>query len=307
MDVFLKNLQFSMMARHTKTPRIPEGFPDERLTVLPGKIVDGLRSHPFARRLHPSRIGFFPRAAGHFIERPRGIADTILLVCLKGSGRVKSGSTGGRLEAPGCVWLRAGVPHLYKADPGSPWTLAWMHLRGSDATKFLENLAPPGRPCRLRESARVREQFERIYSLVENCTTDALRLALHTEVCNWIACLARNHEKQTADLDPRRVVLDRVLRHLGENLHRPVSLDEMASVAGWTPNHLGMVFREILRDSPASYFLHARMARACELLRQSPATIAEIADALGFEDAFYFSRCFRRCYGMSPREVRGNH
>jgi len=46
------------------------------------------------------------------------------------------------------------------------------------------------------------------------------------------------------------------------------------------------------------------MARARQLLDVTDATIAEIAHEVGYADAFYFSRHFRRHHGMSPSEYR---
>lgn len=61
--------------------------------------------------------------------------------------------------------------------------------------------------------------------------------------------------------------------------------------------------------SPHQYLLSRRCARARELLRNSDASLATIADALGYRDEFYFSRQFRRLSGLAPgawrRSLRG--
>lgn len=55
-------------------------------------------------------------------------------------------------------------------------------------------------------------------------------------------------------------------------------------------------FRELVHQ--------VRFERACDLLQNSPATVAQIAQRLGFSDAANFSRAFRRALGMSPAEYR---
>jgi AraC-like DNA-binding protein len=47
--------------------------------------------------------------------------------------------------------------------------------------------------------------------------------------------------------------------------------------------------------------------QACLLLIETSASISEIANACGFEDEFYFSRCFRRQFGSPPRTYRKEH
>jgi len=289
---------------HNTAVKISEGFPNERLRLLPERLLEELRTHPLASKLHPTRIGFFPDATGHYMERPQGIPEHIILLCLKGMGEIECAGSRRHIEGPACVWLRAGQPHRYAASTNSPWTLAWIHLAGSEAEAYLNYFGPAARPLPLQQSQLARDRFERILSLVESPHSPVTRLALHTELANWLAGLAQGHEALLVGQDPRRERIDRVLRHLREHLHASISLDAMATVAGWTPNHLSRVFREVLKDSPAAYFQHLKMTRACEQLRHSHRSIGEIADSLGYEDAFYFSRCFRRCYGLSPSEYR---
>ena len=46
------------------------------------------------------------------------------------------------------------------------------------------------------------------------------------------------------------------------------------------------------------------MERACELIREGRYKIYEIADLLSFENAYYFSRVFKRHTGMTPTEYQ---
>lgn len=48
------------------------------------------------------------------------------------------------------------------------------------------------------------------------------------------------------------------------------------------------------------------MERACYLLDISNLSISEVAESLGYEDAFYFSRIFRRLIGISPTQYRAS-
>lgn len=47
--------------------------------------------------------------------------------------------------------------------------------------------------------------------------------------------------------------------------------------------------------------------QACRLLIETGDSISEVANACGFEDEFYFSRCFRRQFGSPPRTYRKEH
>lgn len=284
--------------------RLAEGFPGERLTLLPSKTVGELARHPIASQLYPVRIGFFPQAESHFMERGDGIDEWIVLVAFQGAGVVSCEDQEASLVAPACIWLPAGKRHRYEADLQNPWSLAWVHLKGRQAEAYLDQLGPPASALDLKQSERVRDRFETLFTFVRAEPEPSTLFSLHTALAHWLAGLAQNHSTQTQHPSPAADRLARVRRYLREHLHRRIDLTEMARIAGCTPNHLSALFRNELHDTPASYFLHLKMAHACEQLRQSDATIAAIAEGLGFEDAFYFSRCFRRCYGLSPSEYR---
>ncbi|RME70993.1 MAG: AraC family transcriptional regulator, partial [Verrucomicrobia bacterium] len=55
---------------------------------------------------------------------------------------------------------------------------------------------------------------------------------------------------------------------------------------------------------PLDYFNRLKVQRACELLATTTLSIAEIAEQLGFDDPYYFSRLFRKIMGMAPRVYR---
>jgi len=52
------------------------------------------------------------------------------------------------------------------------------------------------------------------------------------------------------------------------------------------------------------YIIRKRLEFARELLQETDLPVAEIAERSGFCDPFYFSRCFSRHYGRSPRKFR---
>jgi AraC-like DNA-binding protein len=64
------------------------------------------------------------------------------------------------------------------------------------------------------------------------------------------------------------------------------------------------LFRRCTGLSPAQYHLQLRIRRACELLEGSALRIKEVADRLGFESPYYFSRLFKKKTGVSPEAWR---
>ena len=97
------------------------------------------------------------------------------------------------------------------------------------------------------------------------------------------------------------VTQDYIEKHMGE----PLSLEELAQVAGFSKYHFSRIFRSILQEPLAHYVNRIRMERALFLLaHREDKNITDIAYELGFADSAIFSRGFKHYYGVSPRDYR---
>jgi AraC-like DNA-binding protein/mannose-6-phosphate isomerase-like protein (cupin superfamily) len=88
--------------------------------------------------------------------------------------------------------------------------------------------------------------------------------------------------------------------HLSDSLH----LTDLAHAAGMSERSLSRNFHDSVGQSPIEYLLNMRLQRAGELLLASPTPITQIAFEVGFGDANYFTRQFRKWRGVSPRAFR---
>jgi AraC-like DNA-binding protein len=78
---------------------------------------------------------------------------------------------------------------------------------------------------------------------------------------------------------------------------------DLAREAGGSSDHLGVLFRRRFGARPVDYRNRLRLSRARELLAAGGVKVKDAARAVGFADQLYFSRLFRRRYGLSPREI----
>lgn len=106
---------------------------------------------------------------------------------------------------------------------------------------------------------------------------------------------------------PQRIALDRLCDWLTRQLHRDLSVGDMANFVALSPSHFRTVFRSEFRTSPAKYFHDLRMAEAARLLRQTNRPIKTIAVDIGQPDLPNFYREFRRYAGMAPARYRKTH
>lgn len=92
--------------------------------------------------------------------------------------------------------------------------------------------------------------------------------------------------------------------YVNENLHLPIGRKDVAGFLRIHPNHVSRLFARFAGESFSGYLMKARMVRAKVLLQNPVLRIGDIACACGIPDANYFSRCFRKEFGGSPRGSR---
>lgn len=89
--------------------------------------------------------------------------------------------------------------------------------------------------------------------------------------------------------------------------NQDLSLTQIASATGISVGHLEKQFRREHRQSPMQFLQHLRMQRARNLLTRTNLDIKAIAYSIGYTDPLYFSKCFRKEHGISPRTFRHQH
>jgi transcriptional regulator GlxA family with amidase domain len=119
-----------------------------------------------------------------------------------------------------------------------------------------------------------------------------------------IGILSRRYDRKSQAPVRSGVELGRVLSWLEKNLAQPVRVADLAKQAGMSERSFHRAFRSVMGETPIDYLVQERIRRAARLLggENRRGRISEVAEACGFEDSNYFSRCFRRIMGCSPRQ-----
>lgn len=96
----------------------------------------------------------------------------------------------------------------------------------------------------------------------------------------------------------------RVEEYVEARLDQPLTLAELAGVAGLSEYHFARMFKRSSGQAPHQYVLSRRLARANDLLRHSQLPIAQIAATCGFSSQSHLTRRFRAAYGTTPGALR---
>ena len=103
----------------------------------------------------------------------------------------------------------------------------------------------------------------------------------------------------------RANVLEEIKSYLDGNYWKPLLLADLGAMTHLSPPYLNRLFRERYGLSLHDYLAKLRMERAAKLLRENlTLPVGKVAASAGIADQRYFSRVFRRVYGVTPGEYR---
>lgn len=93
----------------------------------------------------------------------------------------------------------------------------------------------------------------------------------------------------------------KITAYIQANYCSRLSLNDISEHFGYTSSYINRIFKKELGISPLQYITDLKIKKAKELLRVAqPMDIQDIAAAIGYEDARYFSRVFKNETGMTP-------
>lgn len=105
-----------------------------------------------------------------------------------------------------------------------------------------------------------------------------------------------------ASQDAERVKL--MLSYIQAHLSEPLTVGGIAAAAAISESECIRCFKRVILDTPARYVRKLRIQRAAALIADGKMKVSEAAEACGFNDMSYFSKCFQQQTGCSPSAYR---
>lgn len=113
------------------------------------------------------------------------------------------------------------------------------------------------------------------------------------ETSNQKGCNFESYNKSYA--------VKRIINYLNENYENKISLDQIAHNMYLSPVYISKIFKEETGESPINYLIKIRLEKAKDILLTSDGgSIKSIANRVGYEDVYHFSKLFKKYYGISP-------
>ena len=285
---------------------IREGFPGQRSAVLPRSVVSGWLDDDPLLALLPSDAGFYPQARWHFVERPEGTPQLVLIHCLQGEGWLEMSGTRWRVQPGQAIAIPPGAAHAYGASNDKPWTIYWVHMAGAQVGRVARMLGvDPGKPLFTPGfDPALPPLYEAMISQLARGYASAILLDASLTLARLVARLGLDAARPEGGGVSVAGRIERALTQMEQNLDGRIRVADLAARANMSSSHFAALFKRKTGFAVLDYFLRLKMQRAGYLLDSTALSIKVIANELGFDDPLYFSRCFRRVHNCSPSAYR---
>lgn len=290
----------------SQSSRQQEGFPGQRLVVVPPEVVRRVARLPVTRDLAVTHLGHFVTAPGHFVERANGAGQWVLIYCINGSGEAQTRNRTHQLRAGDLMMLEPNQAHAYEADPSNPWSIFWVHFIGLRARDHVKALgwAESSPVIHVPDTTSMLGAFEDLYRHTPHGMSDAEMIAMGTSfgrLCGLARLLTRAREIRARRTEEKIL---QVIARLREAPQLEWTIDKMAAIAGMSSGHFSGLFRQQTGSPPQTFLIRLRLQLACRILEQEQESIERTASRVGYEDSYYFSRLFRKHLGVVPSRFR---
>lgn len=269
-------------------------------------MTEFLTKDQVTRQIYITDIGFYPKAKFHYVERPGGISQHIIIYCMEGRGWIEIDKKKMEISPSQFVAIPAGKAHKYAANEKDPWTIYWIHFKGEIAAYIVELILQNStnyKPDLTYNENRIK-LFEDIYSNLEKgYGQDNLRY-VNMIFYHFLSSILYEDKFNYVDNKKEEDVIALTIALMQKKIASIVSLQEFANFAKLSVSHFSAIFREKTGYSPIEYFNHLKIQKACQYLLLTNMTVKEIAGRLGIDDQYYFSRMFSKLMGYSPIEYR---
>lgn len=99
-------------------------------------------------------------------------------------------------------------------------------------------------------------------------------------------------------------IMKEMIEYIEKNYTLDIGLDDLTSQFHMSREHISRLFKKETGENFISYLTRLRMKNAARLINEAKHSMQTVAENIGFNDASYFSRSFKKYYGISPEDYR---
>ena len=201
---------------------------------------------------------------------------------IKGTGVFSNASGDYPVKARQIFLIHPGELYSYVSDKDDPWSYVWVGFNGALAERLK---ALPSPVMDYREDT--------FFDLQKVTDMSSMREEFVTSKIYEILCVLLGQHEQK----PHYV--GQAKNYIRLNYMNPITAEKVAAFVGVSLRYLTRLFKDSTGGGVQDYIINTRLSHAKQLLSQG-CSISETAFQSGFNDAFHFSKAFKKAVGTSP-------
>ena len=234
----------------------------------------------------------------HKVIREKGRLDYHLIFVISGVLEAVTSQGKRTLKSGDAVLYYPNEKQEYRFFKNLNTTTAWVHFTGVGVDKILNAL-------NLKSGVYKVSQPENVEALLKNASKYSLyKIAKYDVIANNYLVKALTLLNSELFFGSDSFLIDKALQLVFENLNHNYSVKEISAFLNVSESYFMHLFKQKVGVSFIKYSTKIKISRAKELLSYSNLTINEIAYSLGYDDALYFSKIFKKLVGVSPKQFK---
>lgn len=136
---------------------------------------------------------------------------------------------------------------------------------------------------------------------------DISEISTRAQVLKWLEQAKRDiNARLSPSANSKTELLEKARQYVRDNSDCRIMLQDAADFANISPGYLSALHNKVYGQKFVDYIHQIKMERACQMISEGRYRISEIAHMLSFENAYYFTRVFKKCMGVTPSEYQKN-
>lgn len=205
-----------------------------------------------------------------------------------------------------CFILPKNTRTRYWPDPDLPWGYIWLGLSGSQVGRYLRRSALMQNDwLHAGIDSALATQIWHLSALTQAPLTAQTDLQVTAAIYQLLYILSSDFPKPASTVPSLQAqYLLKATNYIQNNYDKPLTVSDLAKLVNLNRSYLYKLFKQHLDTSPQQYLKRVRLTKSVDLLMATDYSVKQIASAVGYPDAFGFSKLFHAYYHCSPSEYR---
>lgn len=226
----------------------------------------------------------------------------ILHFVVKGKGRLVLDGHEYRVHEHQAFFIPENARAFYQADEEDPWEYVWFHIGGPRFMPIMKEAGIDYNHPIFTPLACVKEIEELAFDTMRNYQREYYCIGNIYKICDYM--VANSKDKVEKNVSNSLLYVKNVISYIQLKYAEPIKIEHIAYACGLNRSYLTRLFKEATGYSLQEYLIIYRMKVASKLLTETDLTVQDIANKVGYSDAFTFTKAFKRHTGKAPSDYR---